>query len=96
MNAPSTLFVRAYDSSLYLAALAEMLSQELVNRFLHDRSSDGPDVVALAKLLSERLAAQRDQLEALADSAVRAGDAALLKGIAASQRRVIHQSSGTW
>lgn len=67
MTAHSTPLARAYDTALNLSALADMLSQELHNRFSHDRDTDKPDIAAIASLLSDRLAAHRDSLEALVD-----------------------------
>jgi hypothetical protein len=57
-----------YDSALNLAALAQLLAEELCNRFFQDKNADGPDIAAIATLLSDRLAAHRDSLEALVDS----------------------------
>jgi hypothetical protein len=67
MTSLSVPLARASDRARDLSALAETLSKELNDRFAHVMSRDKPEIALMASLLKERLAAHRDDLEALAD-----------------------------
>lgn len=56
-----------YTDAMNLAALAGLLADELVDRFVHPNDADKPDVAAVAILLAERIKAHMCSLNEMMD-----------------------------
>lgn len=75
-----------------LAALAGLLASELVNRSVHERDADKPDMAAVAVMLAERISALAGDLHEMMDHGRYLRERAAADGVLADIREAARTS----